>query len=123
MYYVIVKKVLRNETFKDGFWFHRKCFKCFVCKQLLVFSGDNYREIDNNYYCQSCAPQPTNQNSSLLAKIDEEMTEPQKQDIVDKIIENTNVPVKPKPMVSRIDYYVMVIIICYVIISFRYVTV
>ena len=30
------------------------------------------------------------------------MTEPQKQDIVDKIIENTNVPVKPKPMVSNI---------------------
>ena len=39
------------------------------------------------------------------------MTEPQKQDIVDKIIENTNVPVKPKPMVSRICYYVMVIFI------------
>ena len=69
---------------------------------MLVFSGDNYREIDNNYYCQTCAPQQTNQNSSLLAKIDEEMTEPQKQDIVDKIIENTNVPVKPKPMVSNI---------------------
>lgn len=34
------------------------------------------------------------------------MTEPQKQDIVDKIIENTNVPVKPKPMVSNY-YYVM----------------
>ena len=34
------------------------------------------------------------------------MTEPQKQDIVDKIIENTNVPVKPKPMVSN-HYYVM----------------
>ena len=100
--YVIFIEPLRNKPFKDGFWFHRKCFKCFVCKQLLVFSGDNYREIDNNYYCQSCAPQTANQNSSLLAKIDEEMTEPQKQDIVDKIIENTNVPVKPKPMVSNI---------------------
>ena len=104
--YVIFIQHLRNKTLKDGFWFHRKCFKCFVCKQLLVFSGDNYREIDNNYYCQSCAPQTANQNSSLLAKIDEEMTEPQKQDIVDKIIENTNVPVKPKPMV-RNHYYVM----------------
>ena len=84
----------------DGFWFHRKCFRCHTCKQLLVFSGGNYKEIDANYYCQACAQViSVRQTKKELNDINEEMTEPQKQEFVDSIIEATNVP-KPVPMVS-----------------------
>ena len=74
-----------------------KCFKCSTCKQQLVFSSDNYKEIDNAYYCHSCAP-VNNSLSSTLQRIEEELTEPEKQQIVDSIIEQTNVP-KPIPKV------------------------
>ena len=83
-------------TLSDGFWFHRKCFKCHICQQILVFSSDNYKEIDSTYYCHSCAP--TSMNSTLHRIQEEELTEPEKQQIVDSIIEQTNVP-KPVPKV------------------------
>ena len=94
----------------DGFWFHRKCFKCSTCGQLLVFSGGNYKEIGSHYFCHVCASsqqksgKTENEKPEILSKIqEEEMSEPQRQEIIDTIIETTNVP-KPVPLVRIIPF-------------------
>ena len=81
-----------KSLFQEGFWFHRKCFKCQKCAQLLVFATGNYKEVSGCYYCPSCAPLTT----ITEGPPDGPLTEPEKQSQVDQIIVKTNVPV-PKP--------------------------
>ena len=82
----------------EGFWYHRRCFKCEKCKDQIIshtttYANNDYREIDGKYYHIHCAPVENRENpSETISK----MSETEKQEKVDEIIVNTNVPV-PKP--------------------------
>ena len=81
----------------EGFWYHRRCFKCEKCGDQIIshtttYANNDYREINGKYYHIHCAPEIDENSSETMSKL----TEPEIQQKVDDIIVKTNVPV-PKP--------------------------
>jgi hypothetical protein len=58
----------------------------------------NFKSQNDEYFCHSCAPLATiSEDQAPLTPL----TEPQKQNVVDQIIENTNVPARVRHLCQK----------------------